>query len=89
MPRHSSDGIELEQKLSSSKLQLLTNRLNSLSTSSKYFIFRGVVAVSMSLMSLDINQCNQEYHVPNAFKNTDKCDKQTTYVSINNIKTIF
>lgn len=85
MHHHSSDGIELEQKLSSSKLQLLTNRLNSLSTSeslNKYFIFRGVVAVSMSLMSLDINQCNQEYHVPNAFKNTDKCDKHTTHVSI-------
>ncbi len=45
------------------------------------FLFRGAVAVSMSLKMLDANQCNAEYHVPNAFKRTHKCDEQTSYVS--------
>ncbi|BES92177.1 Fras1 related extracellular matrix protein [Nesidiocoris tenuis] len=30
--------------------------------------FKGVVAVSMDLMQLDINQCPDKYYVPNAFK---------------------
>lgn len=43
--------------------------------------FRGVVAVTMDLLKLDINQCPDEYHTPNAFKDTHKCDKKTSYVS--------
>lgn len=42
---------------------------------------RGAVAVSMDMMQLDINQCDDAYHVPNAFKNTHKCDAKTSYVS--------
>ncbi|XP_013142311.1 PREDICTED: uncharacterized protein LOC106106296 [Papilio polytes] len=41
--------------------------------------FKGVVAVTMSLMSLDINQCPDKYYVPNAFKGTDKCDRKSSY----------
>lgn len=35
----------------------------------------------MDMMQLDINQCDDDYHVPNAFKNTHKCDAKTSYVS--------
>lgn len=45
-------------------------------------LHRGVVAVSMDMMQLDINQCDDAYHVPNAFKNTHKCDAKTSYVSV-------
>ena len=45
------------------------------------FILRGVVTVTMDLLQLDINQCPDEYYVPNAFKGTHKCDQKTSYVS--------
>nr|WOZ29507.1 G-protein coupled receptor 158 [Locusta migratoria] len=41
--------------------------------------FKGVVAVTMDLMQLDINQCPDKYYVPNAFKGTHKCDRKTSY----------
>lgn len=41
--------------------------------------FKGVVAVSMDMLQLDINQCPDWYYEPNAFKNTDKCDRQSSY----------
>lgn len=44
--------------------------------------FKGVVAVSMDMLQLDINQCPDWYYEPNAFKNTHKCDEQSSYVSI-------
>ena len=37
--------------------------------------FKGVVSVSVKLEELDINQCGNNYDVPNAFKNTHKCDR--------------
>ena len=43
--------------------------------------FRGVVAVSMDIRMLDIDQCPDKYHVPNAFKDTHKCDDKSSYVS--------
>jgi hypothetical protein len=42
---------------------------------------RGAVAVSMDIKMLDVNQCNGDYHTPNAFKRTHKCDERTSYVS--------
>ncbi|KAL4718084.1 hypothetical protein ACJJTC_018270 [Scirpophaga incertulas] len=33
----------------------------------------------MALMSLDVNQCPDRNYVPNAFKNTDKCDRLSSY----------
>lgn len=54
-----------------------------------YFCFcyacRGVVAVSMDMLQLDINQCDDAYYVPNAFKGSHKCDKKTSYVSFKSI----
>lgn len=44
---------------------------------------RGVVAVSVDMLQMDINQCEDDYYVPNAFKGTHKCDKKTSYVSCN------
>ncbi|XP_053945795.1 uncharacterized protein LOC128855140 [Anastrepha ludens] len=41
--------------------------------------FKGVVAVSMDMLQLDINQCPDWYFEPNAFKNTHKCDERTSY----------
>lgn len=35
----------------------------------------------MNMLQLDINQCPDDYYVPNAFKNTHKCDEKTSYVS--------
>ena len=46
-----------------------------------YFFYRGVVTVDVKLDELDIQQCSQSYHVPNAFKNTARCHA-STYVSI-------
>jgi len=46
-----------------------------------FVLRRGVVAVSMDMMQLDINQCPDWYYEPNAYKNTHKCDEQTSYVS--------
>lgn len=41
--------------------------------------FKGAVAVSMDIRMLDINQCPNHYHVPNAFKRTNKCDERSSY----------
>lgn len=41
--------------------------------------FKGVVAVTMNLLQLDINQCPDKYYVSNAFKDTHKCDRRTSY----------
>jgi hypothetical protein len=38
-----------------------------------------MVSVTMRLDRLDINQCPDDYHVPNAFKGSDKCDRGTSY----------
>lgn len=43
---------------------------------------RGVVAVSMDMLQMDINQCDDDYFIPNAFKGTHKCDRKTSYVSV-------
>ena len=55
-------------------------------------VFRGVVAVSMDIMMLDIDQCPDKYYVPNAFKDTHKCDDRSSYVSrfenINNANSV-
>lgn len=48
------------------------------------FFCRGAVAVTMDLLKLDINQCPDKYYVPNAFKDTNKCDQRTSYVSMIN-----
>ena len=45
------------------------------------FRFRGTVAVSMDIKMLDIDQCPDDYHVPNTFKDTHKCDDRSSYVS--------
>ncbi|XP_014218374.1 uncharacterized protein LOC106646764 [Copidosoma floridanum] len=41
--------------------------------------FKGVVTVTMDLLQLDINQCDDESTVSNAFKGTHKCDKKVSY----------
>ncbi|ESO11626.1 hypothetical protein HELRODRAFT_108901 [Helobdella robusta] len=41
--------------------------------------FKGVVTVDVMLNELDINQCPQDYFVPNAFKDTARCHYETTY----------
>ncbi|XP_017885340.1 uncharacterized protein LOC108628125 [Ceratina calcarata] len=41
--------------------------------------FKGVVAVTMDLLQLDINQCDDVFYAPNAFKGTHKCDRKTSY----------
>lgn len=41
--------------------------------------FKGVVAVTVNLLQLDVNQCPSKYSTPNAFKNTHKCDRKTSY----------
>ncbi|EFN88130.1 Probable G-protein coupled receptor 158 [Harpegnathos saltator] len=41
--------------------------------------FKGVVAVTMNLLQVDINQCDDKFYRPNAFKGTHKCDKKTSY----------
>ena len=43
------------------------------------FVHSGVVKVDVKLKDLDINQCDMEAWVPNAFKNTHRCDRETTY----------
>lgn len=42
---------------------------------------RGVVTIDVKLDELDIQQCPGPFHEPNAFKNTARCDYETTYVS--------
>lgn len=46
---------------------------------------RGVVAVSVDMLQMDINQCDNDYYVPNAFKGTHKCDRKTSYVSASSL----
>ncbi|XP_055376939.1 uncharacterized protein LOC129609094 [Condylostylus longicornis] len=41
--------------------------------------FKGIVSVSMDMLQIDINQCSDDVYVPNAYKNTHKCDTQTSY----------
>ncbi|XP_011878615.1 PREDICTED: uncharacterized protein LOC105567942 [Vollenhovia emeryi] len=41
--------------------------------------FKGVVAVTMDMLRLDINQCDDKFYQPNAFKDTHKCDRKTSY----------
>ncbi|XP_037078702.1 uncharacterized protein LOC119099747 [Pollicipes pollicipes] len=41
--------------------------------------FKGMVSVSMSAEKLDINQCDHDYWVANAFKDTHKCDRRSSY----------
>ncbi|XP_014260746.1 uncharacterized protein LOC106673235 [Cimex lectularius] len=41
--------------------------------------FKGVVAVNMDLLQLDINQCPDKYYTPNVFKGTHKCDMKNSY----------
>ncbi|XP_050398522.1 uncharacterized protein LOC126816272 [Patella vulgata] len=40
--------------------------------------FMGVVTVDVPLGALEINQCPQPFHVANAFKNTARCDLEST-----------
>lgn len=40
--------------------------------------FKGIVSVSMRVEELAINQCPDEFHVHNAFKNSNKCDRKST-----------
>ena len=35
----------------------------------------------MDIRMLDIDQCPGKYHMPNAFKDTHKCDDKSSYVS--------
>jgi len=46
------------------------------------WLHRGVVTVDVDLYWLDINQCPQDYFMPNAFKDTARCHYDTTYVCI-------
>ena len=39
------------------------------------------MSVSMDIRMLDIDQCPGKYHMPNAFKDTHKCDDKSSYVS--------
>ena len=41
---------------------------------------RGVIRVDVHLKYLDINQCSMPYYVANTFKNSDRCDYQSTVV---------
>ncbi|KYN03563.1 PREDICTED: uncharacterized protein LOC108773343 [Cyphomyrmex costatus] len=41
--------------------------------------FKGIVAVTMDMLQLDLNQCDDKFYKPNAFKDTHKCDKKTSY----------
>jgi hypothetical protein len=49
---------------------------------------RGAVAVSMDIRMLDIDQCQDKYYVPNAFKETHKCDEISSYVSSTTLKLV-
>ncbi|GAB1603596.1 uncharacterized protein LOC115222177 [Argonauta hians] len=41
--------------------------------------FKGVVTVDVDINHLDIDQCPADFYVANAFKNTARCDYETTY----------
>lgn len=43
----------------------------------------------MDMLQLDINQCDDSYYVPNAFKSSHKCDETSSYVSVFNIFSVF
>ncbi|KAH9491660.1 hypothetical protein Btru_030619 [Bulinus truncatus] len=46
--------------------------------SRKKLEFRGVATVEVPLSLLEINQCPMPFHIPNAFKNTARCDYFST-----------
>lgn len=50
--------------------------LNSVGTGIE---FKGVVTVDVKLKELNIEQCPQDYFVPNAFKDTARCHYESTY----------
>lgn len=50
--------------------------LNSIKTQIE---FKGVVSIDVDMDYLDINQCPAEFYVPNAFKNSAKCDFRSQY----------
>jgi len=60
-------------------------QMGAIKLTNLFVLRRGVVAVSMDMMQLDINQCPDWYYEPNAYKNTHKCDEQTSYVSTKQI----
>ena len=68
---------------------IITNQIYELQSKhfplSSFIFFRGVVAVSMDIMMLDIDQCPEKYYVPNAFKDTHKCDDKSSYVSLTHL----
>ncbi|XP_059149166.1 uncharacterized protein LOC131936271, partial [Physella acuta] len=41
--------------------------------------FKGVVSVDVALNELSLNQCPGDFHTPNAFKNTARCDFESQY----------
>lgn len=41
--------------------------------------FKGAVRVTMDLLKLDITQCPTEFYIQNAFKDTHRCDRKTSY----------
>ena len=43
----------------------------------------------MDIRMLDIDQCPGKYHMPNAFKDTHKCDDKSSYVSIPQLSSVF
>lgn len=73
----------MEHIITSYNESKISFKKNNLHINNIYFdsIHRGVVAVSMDILQLDINQCDDSYYVPNAFKGTHKCDAKTSYVS--------
>ena len=41
----------------------------------------------MDMLKLDINQCDEKFYVPNAFKGTHKCHRKSSYVSFSSRRT--
>ncbi|CAG0883266.1 unnamed protein product [Darwinula stevensoni] len=41
--------------------------------------FMGAVTVAMDIWQMDIDQCPDNYWVPNVFKDSHKCDRKTSY----------
>ncbi|XP_066939738.1 uncharacterized protein [Macrobrachium rosenbergii] len=41
--------------------------------------FKGAIQVTMDLLKLDISQCPSDFFVQNAFKDTHKCNRKTSY----------
>ncbi|XP_013089446.2 uncharacterized protein LOC106073439 [Biomphalaria glabrata] len=44
--------------------------------------FKGVVSVDVSLNELSLDQCPGDFHTPNAFKNTARCDFESQYCTM-------